>query len=176
MSKLLKWYMNNKQVVWAGIKFVVYLGAFFILLSSRLGEGELIGRFNAVMAIFTGAILNMMGVSARADGPSVIGNLFSIQIANGCNGVHVTALVTAAMLAAPTGWMYRALGIAFTAIAIYVLNLGRAVSLFVIGSYRPQWFNFAHVYAWETVVVLSTLAIFMAWAGWSIPKGRQVSG
>jgi len=118
----------------------------------------------------------MFGVAALAKGRMLAGPLFQTEIANGCNGVYVTALVVAAMLSAPASWMHRTLGVAGAAVSIYVLNVCRVASLFLIGSYRHDWFDFFHVYVWETVVVLASLAIFLAWAGWAIPRGREPAG
>jgi exosortase H (IPTLxxWG-CTERM-specific) len=102
-----------------------------------------------------------------------VSDAFEVTIVNGCNGVYETTLLAAAILATPTSWMKRVVGIAAAALGIYVLNIGRAASLFTIGIYRPWWFNFAHEYVWQTVVVFAVLAIFMAWANWSIPEGRK---
>jgi hypothetical protein len=37
------------------------------------------------------------------------------------------------------------------------------VSLFYLGQYNRQWFDFAHLYVWEGVFVLLTLTIFWTW-------------
>lgn len=170
------WYRRNAVVIGAGLKFVIYLGAIFYMLTSSFGQGELVERFTATIAALTGAILRMFGIAAHAEGTRVIGPSFQVRIVNNCNGVYVTALVVAAMLATPASWMRRTLGIAGATAAIYVLNLGRTSSLFAIGSYRHDWFNFFHVYVWETVVVMATLAIFVAWAGWAVPKSGETAG
>ena len=43
------------------------------------------------------------------------------------------------------------------------MNLVRIVSLYYIGQHNRQWFEFAHLYAWENLIVLITLAIFWNW-------------
>ena len=167
------YYRRNATVIWAGVKFVLYLGAFFAVLTSPFGQGVLVERFTATIATITGGILRLYGIANQVYGVRVIGASFQVQITNGCNGVYVTALVAAAILATPTSWMRRAMGIAGAALTIYVLNLGRTVSLFAIGCYSYKWFDFFHVYVWQTLVVLAALAIFMVWAGWAVPGNRE---
>ena len=44
------------------------------------------------------------------------------------------------------------------------MNLLRIISLFYLGQYNRNWFDFAHFYLWEGLIVLDTLAIFWLWA------------
>ncbi len=170
------WYGRNGYIIWSALLFGVYLSVFFAFLTSRFGQVQFIEPFTHVLGLCTSFFLNIFGIATRVDGVHVIGETFSVQISNGCNGVYVTALVSAAILATPASWMHRVLGVALAASAIYVINLIRSTSLFIIGDLKYEWFDFAHVYFWQTVVVLATLAIFLAWTGWSFPKNREAAG
>ena len=46
---------------------------------------------------------------------------------------------------------------------ILALNTVRFISLFYLGQYSPSWFEFAHVYLWESLLMLDTLIIFGVW-------------
>ena len=170
------WYGRNGYIVWSALKFGAYLSVFFLFLTSRFGQTQFVEPFTHMLGVCTGFFLDIFGYTTRVDGTQVIGGTFSVRITNGCNGVYVTALVSAAILATPASWMHRVLGVALAASAIYVLNLFRSVSLFIIGDLKYEWFDFAHVYFWQTVVVLATLAIVLAWAGWSFPKSCEAAG
>ena len=38
------------------------------------------------------------------------------------------------------------------------------ISLYYLGQYNRDWFDFAHMYLWESLIVLDTLAVFWIWA------------
>jgi exosortase H (IPTLxxWG-CTERM-specific) len=82
---------------------------------------------------------------------------------DGCNGVNVTILLWAAVLAFPAPWRMKAVGLAAGSLAIQVLNIVRFISLFYIGQYSASWFEFAHGYLWETLLMLDTMVVFWVW-------------
>ena len=89
---------------------------------------------------------------------------FAIKMANGCNGAHVTILLWAAVLAFPASWAQKGKGLLAGTAAIHIVNLIRFISLFYIGQYSQPWFDFAHMYLWESLMMLDTLVVFWAWA------------
>jgi len=57
---------------------------------------------------------------------------------------------------------------------IYVINFLRIISLFYLGQYDVRWFEFAHLYVWESVFVLLTLTFFWMWVRrMAAPRGRK---
>lgn len=89
---------------------------------------------------------------------------FAIEVQNGCNAVSVTILLWAAMLTYPSPWMHKLTGLAAGSAAIHGLNLVRVISLFYLGQFNKDWFEFAHMYLWESLIVLDTLVVFWIWA------------
>jgi exosortase H (IPTLxxWG-CTERM-specific) len=82
---------------------------------------------------------------------------------DGCNAVNVTILLWSAVLAFPASWRMKALGLAIGSLIIQMLNIIRFISLFYLGQYSTTWFDFAHAYLWESLLVLDTLVIFWLW-------------
>jgi exosortase H (IPTLxxWG-CTERM-specific) len=89
---------------------------------------------------------------------------FEIRMANGCNGVNVTILLWAAVIAFPASWVQKAKGLLTGTLAIHFINLIRFISLFYLGQYNQRWFDFAHMYVWESLMMLDTLVVFWTWA------------
>lgn len=128
--------------------------------------------FTDQIAVLTGslvtvcsALIRLCGGHAVADGrilQSPAG--FSVLVANGCDGVNVTILLWAAILSYPAPWRLKWRGLAAGTVALHGINLLRIISLFYLGQYDPAWFEFAHLYLWESLIVLDTLAIFWYWA------------
>ena len=90
-------------------------------------------------------------------------NGFAMEVLDGCNGDDVAVLLWAAILAYPASWRQKGKGLVFGTATIYVINFLRIISLFYLGQYDRQWFDFAHLYVWESVFVLLTLTIFWMW-------------
>jgi exosortase/archaeosortase family protein len=67
------------------------------------------------------------------------------------------------VLAFPAPWTLKALGLVAGSLIIQALNIVRFVSLFYIGQYSMMWFDFAHGYLWESLLVLDTLIVFWLW-------------
>jgi exosortase H (IPTLxxWG-CTERM-specific) len=81
----------------------------------------------------------------------------------GCNGVDVTILLWAAVLAFPAPWRMKVLGLLAGSLAIQIANVARCISLFYIGQYSLAWFEFAHAYLWETLLILVAMVVFWLW-------------
>jgi exosortase H (IPTLxxWG-CTERM-specific) len=88
---------------------------------------------------------------------------FGVEMRDGCNAVNVTLLLWSAVLAFPAPWKLKALGLAAGSLIIQAVNIVRFISLFYLGQYSMTWFDFAHGYLWETLLILDTLVVFWLW-------------
>ncbi len=88
---------------------------------------------------------------------------FAVEMKDGCNAVNVTLLLWSAVLAFPASWRMKALGMLLGSLIIQALNIVRFVSLFYLGQYSMRWFDFAHAYLWESLLILDTIVIFGLW-------------
>ena len=101
-------------------------------------------------------------------------NGFAMEVLDGCNGDDVAVLLWAAILAYPASWLQKGKGLLAGTAAIYLINFLRIISLFYLGQYNTRWFEFAHLYVWESVFVLLTLTIFCMWVRrMAAPRGRE---
>jgi exosortase H (IPTLxxWG-CTERM-specific) len=134
----------------------------------------LLAGFGLLFAPFTQPVVNrgtasllvrLFGGHASAQS-SVLRNPasgFSISVMNTCNASNVTVLLWAAILAFPAPWTAKSKGLATGTAALHVLNLLRVISLFYLGQISQKWFEIAHLYVWESLIVLFTLVIFWMW-------------
>jgi len=102
-------------------------------------------------------------------------NGFAMEVLDGCNGDDVVVLLWAAILAYPASWSQKGKGLLAGTATIYVINFLRIISLFYLGQYNRQWFDFAHLYVWESVFVLLTLTIFWMWVRRMAAPGLEKS-
>jgi exosortase H (IPTLxxWG-CTERM-specific) len=90
-------------------------------------------------------------------------NGFAVTIEAGCNGVEATIVLVAAMLAFPAPWSHRLLGIAAGVAAVQGLNIVRVISLFYLGQWDLQVFEWAHLYVWQALIMLDVLVVWLVW-------------
>ncbi len=88
---------------------------------------------------------------------------FGVSIEAGCNGVEATIVLVAAMLAFPSSWKMKLWGIGLGFIAVQAVNLMRIVSLFFLGQWNYQVFEFAHLYMWQALIMLDVLVVWLLW-------------
>lgn len=112
----------------------------------------------------SGALIGAFGGSAAASGNVLVHpGGFAIQVSNGCSGLEAVILLAAAVLAYPAPWRSRSWGLALGFAFIMGLNLLRVVSLFYIGQYSRAWFDWAHLYAWDVLIIIDGLVVFLVW-------------
>ncbi len=46
---------------------------------------------------------------------------------------------------------------------LWLYNLGRILTTVVVLKNRPEWFEFVHVYLWQTVTVIAVFGLFVLW-------------
>ncbi len=88
---------------------------------------------------------------------------FAISIEAGCNGVEAALILLAGVVAFPSGWRLKLAGIAAGIVAIQAANLLRIVSLYYLGQWNMQVFEFAHLYLWQSLIMLDVLAVWLLW-------------
>ena len=94
----------------------------------------------------------------------VSGNAVSIQA--GCNGIEAIICLSAAILAYPAFWHAKVVGLLVGFVAIQALNIVRIISLFYLLQWNAEWFEWAHLYAWQALIFLDVLIVFILWIRW----------
>ncbi len=88
-------------------------------------------------------------------------NGFQILVANGCNGINVLVLLWSAQLAWPAGgWSSKLKWMGIGALVILSANTIRIITLFYLGQWSQNWFEWMHVYVWEMLIMVLGLAVF----------------
>jgi exosortase H (IPTLxxWG-CTERM-specific) len=90
-------------------------------------------------------------------------NNFAVSIEAGCNGVEATIVLLAAILAFPAPWKNKLIGLAAGTIAVQALNVIRVISLFYLGQWDFQVFEWAHLYVWQALIMLDVLVVWLVW-------------
>ena len=102
-------------------------------------------------------------------------NGFAVSIEAGCNGVEATIVLLAAVLAFPAPWKNKLIGLAAGVIAVQGLNIVRVISLFYLGQWDLEVFEWAHLYVWQALIMLDVLIVWLIWVR-TLPRATDARG
>ena len=146
------------------ILFVVLLAALFAFELTPPGQALVVPWTGLVADTSAGLIRGFDG-DARSVGKTLYSERtgFAVTIEAGCNGVEAMLVLLAGILAFPAPWRLKLIGLAIGVVAIQALNIIRIVSLFYLGQWDAQWFEWAHLYIWQSLIMLDALIVWLLW-------------
>ena len=101
---------------------------------------------------------------------------FTFILVPECGAIEIMAIFLAAVVAFPTTWRKRLIGIAVGVPIMYGVNIFRLTVLAVIGALDQSqgrvWFSFAHEYVWQAVYIVFVVAVWLLWVEYVV-KGKQ---
>ncbi len=147
--------------------------SWFIIVLVVLFTLELVGPVREYVIIpFTGLIASVSAFVVQIFDPTVIAHgivlqdsvsRIAVSIQPGCNGVEAMICLTAAIIAFPASWKSKFYGLFWGFIAIQALNIVRIISLFYLLQWNKEWFEWAHLYLWQALIILDALIVFIIW-------------
>ena len=144
--------------------FLAILGVSFTVIALRPVDEALITPYTAVIAQMSGFILRVFGENASVTGCVVSSPRFAVTIYNGCNGLITSLIFISGVLAFPAKISAKLIGVIGGLLTIQLINLVRIVSLFYIGIFLPQHFNDAHIFVWQSLVIIAGISLWIVWA------------
>ena len=101
------------------------------------------------------------GVSQR--GTMLTHDGFSVKVITECTGLFEAVILVSAILAYKARWSERGIGIVLGVFVLYFLNIIRIGFLLLVGRYAPRFFDFAHIYFWQSLLIVYITAIWLGW-------------
>ena len=146
------------------IFFSVLLGLFTLEFMDPV-QIWVIQPITAGIAHVSASLLQLFDSTVHAQGILIsnreTGQAVSIQ--PGCNGVEAMICLTAAVMATPATWRQRLFGLGIGYLAIQALNILRVISLFYLLQWNQVWFEWAHLYLWQALIILDGLIVYLLW-------------
>lgn len=100
--------------------------------------------------------------------------VFSFIVISECGAIEVMAIFFSAVIAFPTSWRKRIIGLIFGLPLMYLLNIVRLTVLAIIGALDKggAYFEFAHHYLWQSVYIVFVVVVWMSWIEFVV-RGRE---
>lgn len=101
---------------------------------------------------------------------------FSFILVPECGAIEIMAIFLAAVIAFPTTWRRRLIGVVAGTPIMYGVNIFRLTVLAIVGALDQSkgriWFNFAHEYVWQAVYIVFVVAVWLVWVEYVV-KGKR---
>jgi exosortase H (IPTLxxWG-CTERM-specific) len=145
--------------------FLVIQAVLFTAQLTPLGNEWVVVPFTEIIASISAWLVQQFdnGVLAYGKVLQDVDSGFAVSIESGCNGVEATIVLVSAMVAFPSSWRSKLVGIAAGFVTIQALNLLRIITLFYLGQWNPTAFEWAHLYIWQALIMLDVLLVFLVW-------------
>ena len=145
---------------------------FFLLLIGLIWLSILPAVQAYVVMPWTAFLAQISGLIVKAFDPGVAfyGNVLQnlhtgvgVAILPGCNAVEACIILAAGILAFPASWQLRLFGVLLGVVLVQLINLLRIISLFYLAQWDKFWFDIAHIYLWQTLIMLDVLVFWLLW-------------
>ncbi len=145
--------------------FLFVQGLFFGVEMLQPVQTALILPWTSLLADASGWLMSVFDAHVATAGKVVssTANGFAVSIEPGCNGVEAMIVLLAAIIAFPAPFVYKLKGLIWGFVAIQGMNLLRIISLFYLGQWSHELFDWAHLYIWQALIMLDALIVFLVW-------------
>ena len=152
--------------------FIVILVALFTIELLNPVQEHVIVPFTSLLARISAAMILPFDSSVIAYGKVLQfkDTGFAVSIEAGCNGVEATIVLIAAVIAFPASWRAKIAAIILGFLAIQVMNLARIISLFYLGNWNMEFFEWIHLYLWPALIMLDVLIVLIIYLRYISPE------
>jgi len=144
--------------------FLVYLGALAVFYP------RLKVRYPAILDVMAwgtaqieAAVMGLFSSLVSVDDKVVIFDGFAVKIIEECTGIYEILIFAAAVVAFPTSWARKGIGLALGAPLLYLFNVMRILVLILVGRFYPASFDFMHLYFWQATLILMITSVWLLW-------------
>jgi exosortase H (IPTLxxWG-CTERM-specific) len=163
-EQLVLFFNANRKTLRFLALFALTFGVCYFLFALSPGVRQgVIKPYTQLLAKAVTAIVNLFGAGAICEGTTVRSEQFTMSVAMGCDGVEASSLFLAGVLAFPTSWRAKMVGLAAGIPLVHLINLARLVALYYAGVYQPSLVEELHVYVAQTIVILLSTAMLIYW-------------
>lgn len=129
--------------------------------------GQWLTNYLEFIAAVSASALRLLGEPVSLNG-AVVSGRFSYSVVVDCAALDVHALFLGAVLAFPSSWRSRAVGLMGGTLTIFAINIARLVVLYYAGLESLSLFKTLHEEVLVLVIVGLVCGLFLLWARWAI--------
>jgi len=146
--------------------FALLVSTFYSLTSLQivLNRVDVVTPVTSAVVKTTGLLVNVLGVPVHVENADLVTPGMRLRISDDCNGMIAFIIFMSAVLAFPSRWRDKGLGILMGAALIWILNIFRILVLVYVALYFPQFFFETHIYVAQSVIIAAGVVLWFFWA------------
>lgn len=142
---------------------VLIIILFYLIYRNAWAEANVFTPVVNLYAAISGKLLSLLGFPVHVDGDLIYSSGFSISIKKGCDAAEPMAIFIAGLIAFPALVRTKLAGLVLGLAILFLLNLVRIISLYIIGIHSPEFFEAMHLAVWQVVFIISAILLWYLW-------------
>jgi len=144
------------------VTYLSLMGAFFFLIGFKPIQNiiDLNGIYTSGVVIATSKLLGVLQVPCSYQGAVINLPSISLDVKFGCNGLEAVMIYSVAVVAFPSTWKNKLIGIVAGFAVIQVVNILRIASLAYSGIHLKSIFEIIHIYIAQGMMIAVSLGVF----------------
>jgi len=151
------------------LTYLILMGAFFLLIGLKPIQDiiDLNGLYSKGVVILTSKILEMLGIPSTYQGSVIKLPSIALDVRFGCNGLEAVMIYAVAVIAFPSPWKKKLIGILGGFVVIQVINIIRIASLAYSAIRFKSLFEYIHIYVTQGLMIAVSLGIFFVYLNYA---------
>ncbi len=147
------------------LQFLVVMAVLFGVEMLSSVQVAIITPWTNMLASLSAAVMSSFDPDVFSQGRILFSQTtgFGVSIEAGCNGIEAVIILVAGIVVFPASLRLKLTGIAIGIVAVQVANLLRVISLYYLGKWNFEVFEFAHLYLWQALIMLDVLVVWLLW-------------
>ena len=153
---------NNVSIKRFALMYLVLMGAFFFIIGYTPLQKviDVNGAYTRGVVLVTAKLLGIMSVPCTVHNSLLQMPSISLDVRFGCNGLEAVMIYSVAVVAFPSTWKKRLLGILAGFVVIQVINIFRIAGLAYAGVHFRSLFEYIHIYIAQGMMIAVSLGLF----------------
>ena len=165
------WRAHRQEIKFLALFLALLLGSFTVIAFKPVND-HVIEPFTAGVAKASGFVLAAIGQGTEMSGTIIRNQRFRGEIQRLQRRRSLCWIYGAAV--SPSAACAPASGLPARHVAIQIVNLVRVVAL-PDRAYLPSLFDSSHTVIWQTIVILSSVLLWIYWAQRIVPRAQAAS-
>jgi len=144
------------------ITYLILMGFFFFFIGFTPLQKiiDINGLYTQGVVATTAKLLGMLSIPCTHQGSIIQLPSISLDVKFGCNGLEAVMIYSVAVIAFPSTWRKRLLGIGGGFVVIQAVNILRIAALGYSGVHFKSLFEYLHIYVAQGMMIAVSLGVF----------------
>lgn len=155
-------YRKNAVLFFVGLVFLIVI-LFYLIYRNTWAEAYVFAPMANLYAAISGILLNLLGYGVNVSGDLIYSSAFSVSVKKGCDAAEPMAIFFAGIIAFPALVRNKLTGLVLGLSLLFLLNLVRIISLYLMGIHYPDFFETMHLAVWQVVFIIVAVLLWFLW-------------